>query len=60
MEPKTFSLEHIENKFLTLTSKNLSSEDFLETKIQAMFDKSDQIFEQTEEYLVDFMEQQHQ
>ena len=40
---------------LTLTSETSSSEDFFETKIQAKFDKSDQIFEQPEEELIYFM-----
>ena len=44
----------------TVTSETLSSEDCLETKIQARFDKSDQILEHTEEELMDFMEQKHQ
>ena len=49
MEPNKLSSEHIENEVLTLTSKTLSSEDCLETKLQAKFNKSDQIFEQPEE-----------
>ena len=48
METKHFSSEHIKNEVLTLTYENLSSEDCSETKIQANFDKSDQIFDQTE------------
>ena len=49
MEPNKLSSEHIENEVLTLTSKTLSSEDCLETKLQAKFNKSDPIFEQPEE-----------
>ena len=48
MEPKFLSTEHIENKMVTLTSGTLSSEDCFETKIQAKFGKSDQLFEQPE------------
>ena len=33
----------------TLTSETLSTEDWFETKLQAKFDKPDQIFEQPEE-----------
>ena len=47
--PKKFSSEQIENKIVTLTHETLSSEDWFETKLQAKFDKSDQIFEQPEE-----------
>ena len=43
----------------TLNYEPSSSENCFETKIQAKFDKSDQIFEQPEEELIDFMEQQH-
>ena len=39
----------------TLISGTLSSEDCFETKLQAKFDKSDQIFEQIEEKLMDFV-----
>ena len=39
MEPKTFSLEHIENKMVPLNSEYLSSEDYFENKLQAKFDK---------------------
>ena len=60
MEPNKFSSEHIENRLLTLTSKTSSYEQILETKLQAKFDKFYQIFEQIQEGLVDFMEQQHQ
>ena len=59
METNKFSSEHIENEVLTLTSKTSSSEDCFETKLQSKFDKSDQIFEQPEEELMDFMEQYH-
>ena len=45
---------------LTHNYEPSSSEDCFETKIQAKFDKSDQILEQPEEELTDFMEQQHQ
>ena len=45
---------------LPITPENLSFEDFFETKLQAKFDKSDQIFEQPEEELIDFVEQYHQ
>ena len=37
-----------------------SSEDYYETKLQAKFDKSDQIFEQPEEELMYYIEKQHQ
>ena len=60
MEPNKFSSEHIENGVLNITSETPSSEDFLETKLQDKFNKSDQNFEQPEEELIDFMEQQHQ
>ena len=60
MESNKFSSEYIEKWMITLTSKTLSSEDWFETKLQAKFDKSDQIFEQPEKYLIDFIEQQHQ
>ena len=59
MEPSKFSSEHIENEVLTLTSETSSSEYCFETKLQAKFDKSDQIFKQTEEALIYFMKQQH-
>ena len=49
MEPNKLSSEYIENEVLTLTSETSSSEDCLETKIQAKFNKSDQMFEQPEE-----------
>ena len=59
MDPNKFLSEHITNKMVTFTSETFSSEDCFETKLQAKFDKSDQIFEQPEEELVDFMEQQN-
>ena len=55
MEPNKFSSEQIKHDFFTLTS-----EDSLETKIQAKFNKSDQIFEQPEEELMAVIEQQNQ
>ena len=60
MDPKNFSSEHIINKMFTLTFEALSSEDFFENKLQAKFDKFDQIFEQPEEELMDFIDQKHQ
>ena len=48
MSPNKFSSEHIENKMVTITSETLSSEDCFETKLQAKFNKSDQIFEEPE------------
>ena len=48
MDPNMFLSEHIENKMVTLTSENLSSEDWFETKLQVNFGKSDQLFEQPE------------
>ena len=45
---------------LTLTYETSPSYDCFETKLQAKFDNSDQIFEQPEEEFMDFMEQQHQ
>ena len=60
MEPNNFSSEHIENECLTITTKTSSSEDCFETKLQAKFDKSDQMFEEPEEELMYFIEQQHQ
>ena len=49
MQYHMFSSEHIINEVLTLNSGTSSSEDWFETKIQAKFDKSDQIFKQIEE-----------
>ena len=49
MEPNKFSLEHIKNEFLTLTSETSSHEDFIEANFQAKVDKSDKYFEQPEE-----------
>ena len=43
-----FSSEHIQNEVLTITSEHPCSEDHFEIKIQAKFDKYDQIFEQPE------------
>ena len=48
MDSNKFSSKHIENKMVTLSSENLSSEDCFETKPQAKFDQSDQKFEQPE------------
>ena len=45
---------------LTITSEHPPSEDCLETNIQSKFDKSDQNFEQPEEELMNFIEQQNQ
>ena len=59
MEPKQFSSEHIKNERLTLTYEIPYSEDCFETKLQAKFYKSDQIFEQPEEKFMDFIEQQN-
>ena len=41
---------------VTLASESLSSEDWFETKIQTKLDKFYQIFEQSEEELMDFIE----
>ena len=60
MEPKHSSSEHIKNESLTLTYETSSSEDCFERKFQANLDKSDQIFEQPEEVLVDVIEQKYQ
>ena len=49
MEPNKFSLGHIENENLTLTSEPSYYEYCFETKLQANFNKSDQSFEQPEE-----------
>ena len=59
MDQNKISWEHIENKMVTLTSETLSFEYCFETKLQAKFDKYDQIFEQPEEELMNFIEQQH-
>ena len=40
---------------VTLNSETLYSEDCFETKLQAKFDKSDQIFEEPEEELMYFI-----
>ena len=55
MEQNKLSSEHIENEVLSLTSEYLSSEDCFGTKLQAKFDKYDQIIEQPEEKLMDFI-----
>ena len=60
MDPNKFSSEHIENEMVTTTSETLSSEECFETKPQSKFDKSDKCFEELEEGLMDFMEQQTQ
>ena len=60
MDPNRFSSEYIESTMVTITSETLSSEDWFETKLQAKFNKSDQSFEQPEEELMDFIEQQNQ
>ena len=44
---------------VTITSEALSSEELFETKLEAKFDKYDKSFEQPEEELIDFIEQQH-
>ena len=49
MDTKQFSSEHIKNKMVVLTYETSSSEDWFETKLQAKFNKYDQIFEQPEE-----------
>ena len=48
MDTNKLSSEHIEDKMFTLISENLFSKNWFETKLQAKFDKSGQIFEQTE------------
>ena len=60
MEPNKFSSEHIKNECITPTYETSSYEDCLETKIQANFYKSDQIFEHPEEELIYSIKQQHQ
>ena len=55
MYPNKLSSEQIKNRMFTLNSETLSSEDYFETKFQTKFDKSDQIFEQPEEKLMDFI-----
>ena len=60
LDSNKFFEEQIENKMVTLTSETLSSEDCFETKLQTKFDKSDEIFEQPEEELMNFIEQQNQ
>ena len=46
MEPSKFSLEHIEEELITLTSQTLSSEYWFETQIQSKFVKHEQFFDQ--------------
>ena len=60
MAPNKFSAENIENECLTITSETSSSEYRFETKLQAKIDKYYQMFEQPEEELMYFIEQQHQ
>ena len=60
MEPNMFSSEHIQNEVLTLTSETPSSEYCFDTRLQAKFEKTDQIFEQSEEELIYLIEQQYQ
>ena len=60
MDPNFFSSEHIKNKMVTLTSETLSSDDWFDTKLHTEFYKSDQIFDQPEEKLMNIIEQQHQ
>ena len=59
MDPNNLSSEHTENKMVTLTYENLSSEYCFETKLQAKFDKSDQHFEYPEDELIEFNWEQH-
>ena len=49
LKPNKFSSEHIKNEVLMITSETESSGDCFEIKIQAKFDKCDQILKQTEE-----------
>ena len=56
MEPRKFSSEHTEDKIITLPYETLFSEDCFENRLQDKFDKSDNIFEQPEEELMDFIE----
>ena len=60
MKPNKLSSEHIQNEVITLTYETSSSEYLFETKLQAKFDKSDQMFEQIEEELIDFIVKLHQ
>ena len=60
MEPHKFSLKHITNVVLTLTSEHSSSEDNFEGKLQAKIYSSNQKFEQKGEELMNFMEEQNQ
>ena len=60
MKPKKLSSEHIKNEVLTLSYETSSSEYWFETKLQAKFDKTNQIFKQTEKELMDFIQQKYQ
>ena len=60
MEPNKFSSEHFTNEVLTFTSEHPSSEDNFESKFQTNLSPTNQIYEQPEEKLMNFMEQQHQ
>ena len=51
---------NIQNKVPTITSETLSSEDCFKTKLETNFDAYDQLIEQPEEELMNFIEQQHQ
>ena len=55
METNKFSPEQVQNEVLILTSKISSSEDCFDTKLQAKFDKFDQIFKQPEGKMMDFI-----
>ena len=54
MEPKKLSSYHTSDEVLTLTSEHLSSEDSFDRKFKAKFYPYNQIFEQPEEYLIEF------
>ena len=54
MEPKRLSSYHTSDEVLTLTSEHLSSEDSFDRKFKAKFYPYNQIFEQPEEYLIEF------
>ena len=60
MDPNKLSSEHIENNMVNITSEILSIEDCFETKLHTKFDTYYQLFEQPEEELMNFIEQQHQ
>ena len=49
IQPNKFSAENIKNVVLTITYEASFSKYFFETKLQAKFNKTDQIFEQSEE-----------